>query len=321
MKIRKSLTLALAAAALAGTTLAGQTELAATDDLYTLPVAAEIQLEGGSVIFVDETIEGVFGLGVLEVGRVNLAPLYELGASPLEIFMALSPEGAQAPPILFEAHERARAKTPSIPAEPRDFARMSPAAAAKAINIPYHTFANDTDNCWGWGNVNDYHDVIGNEPGTWNGHESNNAYSEFINWSMVPGGTMMTSSSAYFDENAELGDRDYATPFGHERGVAMCVTHAIWDSSEGYFACSTRDSSFQNTVNYRVRLLGTNGTSTWGSDNIYVNSYGEGVRYRSSSSQARKYTLQVVDVSKKSILCKERYDVYTRSRFAPPIGL
>lgn len=317
---KKALALSLALTALAGTAFASNSDLIGPQANAPLPIAAEIQLDGGSVLFIDETIEGVFGLGVLEVGKINLAPLYELGATPLEIFIALSPEGAEAPAVLLEAHARAHAENPGIPAEPRDFARMGRAAAVKAINIPYHTFGIDTANCWGWGNVDDYNDDVGNEPGTWNGHESNNAYSEFITWSMVPGGTIMTSSTAYFDENAELVDQEYATPYGHERGLAMCVTHAIYDSAEGYFDCTVRGGSFYNTVNYRVRLLGTNGSSTWGTDWFYVNAYGEGVRYRSSSIESRKYTLQVHDLSQKSILCRERYDVYTRSRWAPSVS-
>jgi len=271
------------------------------DQVDPMTIAAEIELEGGKILFVDETIDGRFGLGVLEVGRVNLAPLYELGATPLEMFLAIAPEGAEPPAILFEAHERARATDPGVPAEPRDFTRLERGTFLKA-NLPYHTFAVETAHCKDWGNVSSFDPVLGNSSYT-----HNNAYQEFIDWSMIAGG-LLTSSSAYFEEDAEWNDQEYATPFGNHRALAMCVTHAIKDHSESYGDCQAT-----NTVNYRVRLLGTDGTSTWGSGWEFLTTYGEGVRYRSSSSGDRKYTLQVHDLSVGSIICKERYDVYTRS--------
>ena len=300
---------------------AGSTEPANAQkrDLGVLPmnVVAEVELEHGKVSFVDETVEGIFGFGILEQGKVNLAPFYEQGASALEIYLALAGSDAEVHPSLYRAHEMARDLDPSVPSEPRN---LSAGWWALQKSVSYYGFDQDTSNCWGWGGVASYNSNVGNEPGTFGGHDSSDAHDEFVIWTTIPGGTFNTSNATYFDEDAELSDQFYATPYGHERAVSMCVTHAIVAPGESARDCRLRTSPYYNDVDYRVRLRGQQGNSTWVSQSEYLEAYGEGVRYRSSSSAARKYTLEVVDISEKSIICKEQYEVFLRSRWSPPLS-
>ncbi len=306
---------------LAMTFHAGSSEpaTAQSKELGVLPmnVVAEVELDHGKVSFVDETVEGIFGFGILEQGKVNLTPFYEQGASALEIYLALAGSNAEVHPSLYRAHELARQLDPSVPSEPRN---LSAGWWALQKSISYYGFDQDTDNCWGWGGVADYNDNIGNEPGTWNGHDSGDAHDEFVTWSTIPGGTINTSNAIYLEEDAENNDQTYPTPYGHERAVSMCVTHALVQPGESARDCVERTSAYYNDVDYRVRLRGQQGSSTWTSQNEYLTAYGEGVRYRSSSSAARKYTLEVFDTSTESIICKEKYEVFLRSRWSPPLG-
>ncbi len=122
-----------------------------------------------------------------------------------------------------------------------------------------------------------------------------------------------------FEENAEQSDQSYATGFSHERAFAICVTHAIVQPSESQFECEVSNGAYENTVDYRLRLYveSSNG-DTWHSDGINLLGYGDGARYRSSSNAKRRYDLRVVDDSKKSLFCKERYDVFWRARTQGP---
>ncbi len=281
-------------------------------------IVAEVQLDGAKVVFIDETIDGIFGFGILEEGKINLAPFYEQGASALEIFLALAPKGSEVPAALHKAHEMARLSDPGLGEEPRrDLTASGPGSvAAKALS--YYTFDHDTSNCWEWGGLMDYDDVEGNEPGTFNGHDSSDAYDEFRDWSGISG--FGVSASAYYDEQAELGDQTYATPYGNDRALAICVTHAIVQPGEDSFECSIENGTYENTVRYRIRLRGQQGASTWATTWFYLEGYGEGSRYRSSSSADRKYTLDVHDLSRKSLTCKERYEVFTRSKNPLAVG-
>lgn len=276
-------------------------------------VIAQIELDGGSVTFIDETMGKDVSIGILEAGSVNLGALYEQEATVLEIFLAIAPPDMAVPEILYTAHDLARLRNPRLPEQPRALANSFEELVAFK-SIPYHTFAKDTSNCWEWGNVSSYDRVWGNDPSDFGGHESTQATAAFLTWSGIPGGFMTTTQSEY-DEHAELTDQEYQTAWGHERAVAMCVTHAI--NLDPPF---TTSCGIDNTVNYRVTLIGENDDSNWGSEHIYVTGYGQGVRYRSSSLESRRYTLRVVDVSVKSIYCREHYQVDLRSRFNPPLG-
>ena len=261
----------------------------------TLPVVAEIVLDNGKISFIDETIDGVFGLGILEVGKVNLARFYERGATPLEIFLALAPPASKIPEQLYRAHEEARRHDPSIPAEPRMVFQKS---------VTGYPFSQDTNECWQWGggDSSDFAGAYGYPP-----YSDILAYDNFITWSQIPD-ALGTSSAAYVDEDTiPVYEMSYSTPFGHERAVAMCVTHA--ETPDQYSTCPSG-----NTVNYRVRLKGEDASSSWYSAWEYLTAYGEGVRYRSSSTGSKKYTLEVFDLSVKSIHCQEKFDVYLRSR-------
>ncbi len=262
-------------------------------------VVAEVRLAGGKISFVDETIDGVFGLGILEVGKVNLASFYEHGATALEIFLALAPAGSSVPEELYRAHENARRLDPGIPDKPRTIFN-------KAVTA--YAFSQDTDECWQWGggDTSDYAGAYG-----YPYHSNSSANYAFIDWSQIDDSSV-TSTVSYLDEDTVPAyEISYATPFGIERAVAMCVTHA--ETPDQTSTCPSG-----NTVNYRVRLKGESLTTSWYSDWEYLTAYGDGVRYRSSSSGRRKYTLEVFDISTKSIHCQEKFEVRLRSRDVPP---
>lgn len=282
-----------------------------TDD-ETFEIIAQIDLDGGRLTFLDETIGKDVAVGILEEGQVDLGPLYEQNATALEIFLALAPPSLKVPDVLYLAHDLARQNDPRISEEPRDLTNSDDQLDTFKALVK-HDFANDTINCWGWGNVSVHDRPLGNPPESYDGHESTNATQEFETWSGIPTGFQTTDLHAY-DENAELSDREYQTGWAHERALAMCVTHAIYETTEN-------DCYGDNTVNYRTRLYGENENGSWASNNIYVTGYGQGVRYRSSSTESRRYRLLVVDVSVESLVCKENYQVDMRWRFNPPLSL
>lgn len=292
-----------------------------------LHVVAEIEWQGGKVAFIDETIGHVFGFGLLEQGNANLAAFHEQGASALEIFLALAPAGTEVPEVLYRAHEMARELDPDVPAEPRRLLAELPTGTAgshgggrAAEKLSYYTFQHDTNNCWGWGGVNSYNSLIGNE----GSHSSSGMASNFRTWSGISWVLGQTSSNNYYDESAELGDQYYPTAFGNERALAMCVPYALVQPDENPWACAVEGGVYENTVDYRVWLRGENASSSWSAGPIQLDAYGQGLRYRSSSSQERKYTLEVRDYSEDSSICFERYEVFTRNRdirSKPPGGL
>lgn len=277
-------------------------------------IVAQIQFEKGKLTFIDESIAGIFGFGILEEGAVTLTPLYEQEATPLEIFLAYAPQGTRVPEVLYRAHDHYREQNPAIPEKPRKFKQSS-----AQVSEYYYKLKKDTDNCWGWGNVNQYDDLVGNEPGTYNGHESSAAVESFKDWSQIPPGAMMTTSHGYFfEENAEQSDQYYSTGYANQRAFAMCVTHTLVQPQESQFECDVDNGAYANDVKYRLKFqVWQAGGDTWSSDNIFLEGYGEGARYRSSSNVSRKYELRVVDLSKNSLICKERYDVFWRSRKNP----
>ena len=281
----------------------------------------EVATDEGSVTFIDESIGGDFGVGILEQGTVNLAPYYEQEATPLEIYLALGKGGKEPPPFLVRAHEEARRINVAIPVEPRTLGTLVYKGGVQALG--YYSFDQDTSNCWDWGNVDQYNTLVGNDPDSFGGHESGQAYQQFLNWAGIAGTNgfngSWTSNGIYFEENAEQSDQSYATGFSHERAFAICVTHAIVQPSESQFECEVSNGAYENTVDYRLRLYveSSNG-DTWHSDGINLLGYGDGARYRSSSNAKRRYDLRVVDDSKKSLFCKERYDVFWRARTQGP---
>lgn len=263
-------------------------------------IVAEIQLDGGKIVFVDETVDGVFGLGILEVGNTRLFPYYEKGATALEMFLALAPAGSVAPWQLHHAHELAARKDPSIPAEPRRFMTLK-----TAIDYP---FDQDTSNCWSWGGgtVSNYATAYG-----FPSHDTLDTHDAFEIWSDIPD-SVYTGSVIYADEDAiPAGEAAYPTPVNNQRAIAMCVPYAV-ATDEGS-SCPSN-----NTVNYRVRIKGEEGLNYWYSAWEYVNAYGEGVRYSSEIGSSRRYTLEVVDISTKSIYCQEKYEVHLRWQINPP---
>lgn len=265
-----------------------------------LEVVAEIQLDGGKVVFVDETVDGIFGLGILEVGNTRLFPYYEKGATALEMFLALAPAGSVAPWQLYHAHELAARKNPAIPAEPRRFLTQK-----AAIDYP---FDQDTSNCWGWGGGTN-----SNYSGNYGfvNHDTSDTHFYFEDWSDIAD-SAYTDSIVYADEDAiPAGEAAYTTPLNTERAIAMCVPYAIAVDEQS--SCPSN-----NTVNYRVRIKGEEGGSSWFSAWEYLNAYGEGVRYSSGAGSSRRYTLEVVDISTKSIFCQEKYEVHLRWKVAPP---
>lgn len=262
-------------------------------------IVAEIQLDGGKIAFIDETVDGVFGLGILEVGNTRLFPYYEKGATALEMFLALAPAGSDAPWQLYHAHELAARKDPSIPAEPRRFLTL------KAVD---HPFDQDTSNCWGWGGGTN-----SNYSGNYGfvNHDTSDTHFYFGSWSGITD-SAYTDSIVYADEDAiPAGEAAYTTPLNTERAIAMCVPYAVAVDEQS--SCPSN-----NTVNYRVRIKGEEGSTYWFSAWEYVNAYGEGVRYSSDFGSSRRYSLEVVDISTKSIFCQEKYEVHLRWKVAPP---
>lgn len=281
-----------------------------------MTLVAEIEWDGGKVSFVDETIGHVFGFGLLEQGNADLSPFYEQGASALEIFLALAPEGTEVPDVLLRAHELARELDPGVPAEPRRFQTdlgkqgllSSGGGPDKAIS--YYTFDKDTNICWNWSGTTNYDPVVGNDAG----HDSVDVWNAFRAWTGISWVVGETANGTFYDEIAELSDQYYATPWGNERGFAMCVPYALVQPEESLFECTVPDGVFENTVFYRLYLHGQDSGSSWFGGPVDLTGYGQGARYKSSSSAERKYTLEVRDYSKKSSICKERYEVFWRNR-------
>ncbi len=278
------------------------------------PVVAEIQLEGAKLLFIDETFQGSFGLGILEEGAVNLAPFYERGASALEIFLAFSPEGTEVPPALYKAHELARALDPSVPAEPRADLLATGPGSAMAKAVVYSPFAQTTDICWGFGGVASYNAIVGNSA-----HDSGQAQDNFNWWSTISG--FGVTDHEYLNQHGENAFQGYFTPEGHERAVSICVTHAVVTQPQNVLFCGWPGvSGGYNTVDYSVALSGQQGDQSWVVATVDLEGYGEGARYRSSSVAARSYLLLVIDFSTVSTICKERYEVFVRSKWSPPFG-
>lgn len=274
-------------------------------------VVAEIELDGASLTFVDETIDGVFGFGILEQGAIDLGPFYEAGASELEIFLAFAPNGAEVPAALARAHAEARKRNPDIPAAPRT--DLVDAGSTRAL--PNYAFTQDTSECWGWGDVppGSYHPIVGNES-----HDHANARTNFLDWTGITGFGTGLFTLAKSRQDAEFGPVDYWTPFGHERAFAICVTHAEVQPDENPWLCGETYSEFYNTVNYRLRIWGQREYGNpWSSEQINLTAYGQGARYRSTSSELRKYRLAVDDISIKSSFCKEQFEVFGRNYRKP----
>lgn len=260
-------------------------------------ILAVVDFEGARLTFVDETMDEDVSVGILEEGAINLDTIYGQEATPLEIFRAVASPGREAPPRLIEHHFRVRQDPP------RDLGSSSIIFTSASV-IKEDLGEVSTTNCWGWGDVTSYNPLIGNSY-----HDSDNALQEFRAFSMI---TFPTKKQSYLDQTAELSDQYYETDWAHERALAICVTYAI-------FAPGEASECEWNTVNYGVKLRGENASGWWSTSTLYLTGYGQGLRYRSSSTEKRKYQLRVVDYSVKSILCKERYEVFTRERYFLPI--
>ncbi|MCG8454801.1 MAG: hypothetical protein MI919_00860, partial [Holophagales bacterium] len=70
-----------------------------------------------------------------------------------------------------------------------------------------------------------------------------------------------------------------------------------------------------NSILYWARLRGESSTSTWySSQAVVLDAYGEGARYKSQSTNSRRYALEVWDKSPPNEGCKEHFHVLYRNR-------
>lgn len=279
-------------------------------------IVAELDLGNGTVHFIDETVDGEFGLGILELGKVDLGAFYEREATPLEIFLALAPEEAAIPEALYRAHDLARSLDPSLPEVPRDFADLSGAATGADKSVSYQDWTEDTSTCWSWGT--DAASLSGAEAAAIGDPLYSYSVAEyyFRQWSQIPSGSATESS---IDDSANsvpsgLYFQVVQTPWGNDRALGICITHAELSAGTDWWDCEPLGNE-QNTVQLRVRLRGENATSTWYSSQAHtLSGYGQGARYRSSSTQDRRYAIEVRDDSIRSDGCQEQFHAMTRNR-------
>lgn len=284
-----------------------------------------LPLNDGSITFINEDFDGESSVGILEQGKIDLTSFYRLEATALEIYQAFQPK-EEAPQFLIDAHFKKATNNDVVSYHPRDLSEL--AATTISMAPGYYNFSKDTDNCWGWGGVSNYNSVTGSDPSSYSGHSQSASQTEFTNWSMITGSSVLkgkyTSNGIYFDEHAESGDRYYATGFANERAFAMCVVYATVQPNHHPSECSLVDGISENSVNYSLKLFVESASgATWNSKTIKLETYGEGIRYRSSSNTKRRYNLRVIDKSIKSNICKEKYDVFWRAKTyigAPDFG-
>jgi len=301
-------TLLISSTIYAGDTLQSKTS-------YTYDDQIQLVLDDASLTFINESFDGDTSVGVLEQGRVNLDSLYRQEATALEIYLAYQPK-EKPPQFLIDEHLKTAELSDTVPFQPRNLTEL---VANNVTMAPgYYGFKKDTNNCWGWGGVSNYDSVVGSDPDSYGGHSGTASLAEFTNWSMITGTSVMkgefTSNATYFDEYANT-QKSYATGFAHERAFAMCVTYAEINPNHHPSECSLNDGVSENSVRYRLRIFVESAAgSSWNSDLIYLENYGEGARYRSSSNTKRRYELQVEDVSLHSSACQERYDLFWRAK-------
>ena len=284
-----------------------------------------LPLDDGSITFINEDFDGEPSVGILEQGKIDLTSFYTLEATALEIYLAFQPK-EEAPQFLIDAHFKKATNSNVVSYQPRDLSEL--AATTVSMGPGYYNFSKDTNNCWGWGGVSNYNSGTGSDPSSYNGHSQSASQTEFTNWSMITGTSVLkgeyTSNGIYLDEHAESGDRYYATGFANERAFAMCVVYATVQYDYHPSECSLVDGISENSVNYSLKLFVESASgATWNSKTIKLEAYGEGMRYRSSSNTKRRYNLRVIDKSIKSNICTEKYDVFWRAKTyigTPDIG-
>ncbi|MEO1085329.1 MAG: hypothetical protein AAFY88_13905, partial [Acidobacteriota bacterium] len=216
----------------------------------------------------------------------------------------------------YKAHDLERSRNARIPEIPRDFSQEGTRAHAAQKAVSYQNWTEDTTTCWNWGT--DAASLSGNvaaqigDPS----YSYSNAEYFFRNWSQVPttGLTTETSDSASANSLPQGSYIEVAsTAWGNERSLGLCITHAEVTDGNSWWDCAPAGNE-ENSVNMRTRVRGENASGSWYSSSFFLTDYGHGARYRSSSSQDRRYHIEAYDSSIRANHCQEQYHSMTRNR-------